>query len=111
VSLLVEVRFSVPFSPGSEGSEHATFTAHVTESGLSGSVGTGSRNTGNTGDSASSTPRFSGVLMSLEVEDSMSLSSVLGHSGVNEGDNIVSDGGAENSGHCGVFSADSCFIS
>lgn len=111
MSLLVQVRFSVPFSPDSEGSEHATFTAHVTESGLSGSVGTGTRNTRNTGNSASSTPRFSGVLMSLKVEDSMSLSSVLSHSGVNKRDNIVSNRGAENSGHCGIFRANGCFVS
>lgn len=105
MSLLVQVRLSVPFSPGSEGSEHATFTAHVTESGLSGSVGTGARNTRNTGNSASSTPRFSGVLMSLKVENSMSLSSVFGHSGVHKRDDIVSDGGAKNSGHSRIFGA------
>jgi hypothetical protein len=33
------------------------------------------------------------------VEDSMSLSSVLVHVGMNELDNIVSDGSSENSGH------------
>ena len=40
--------------------------------------------------------------MSLEVEDSMSLSSVLGHVGVAERDDIVTDGGAEDGGHRGL---------
>jgi len=37
VSLLVDVDTSVPLSPDLEGSEHATLTAHVTESSLTGS--------------------------------------------------------------------------
>jgi len=40
VSLLGLVDLSVPLSPGLEGGEHATLTAHVTESGLAGSGGT-----------------------------------------------------------------------
>jgi len=103
VSLLLEVGFSVPFSPDLEGGEHATFTAHVTEGGLSGSVGTGSRNSGNTGDGATSSPRLGGVLMSLLPEDTVSLTSVLGHGGVAERDDIISDGGTEDSGHSGVL--------
>ena len=42
------------------------------------------------------------------VEDSMSLSSVLVHVGVNELDDIVSDGGGEDGGHgegAGIFGA------
>jgi len=31
VSLLGGVDFSVPLSPGTEGGEHASFSAHVTE--------------------------------------------------------------------------------
>jgi len=56
VSLLGDIDLSVPFSPGLERSEHATFTAHVTESGLSGSVGTRSTNSWDSSDSASSSP-------------------------------------------------------
>lgn len=99
VSLLVGVNLSVPLSPGSEGSEHATLSAHVTESGLSSSGGTGSRNSGNTGNGTTGTPRLSGVLVTLLVEDSMSLSSVLGHVGVAERDDIVTDGGGHDGGH------------
>jgi len=110
VSLLVEVGFSVPFSPDLEGSEHATFTAHVTEGGLSRSVGTRSRNSGNTGDGATGTPRLSGMLMSLLPEDTVSLSSVLGHGGVAERDDIISDRGAEDSGHSGVLGGHFSFV-
>jgi len=102
VSLLVGVNLSVPFSPGSERGEHATLSAHVTEGSLSSSGGTRSGNSGNTGDGATSSPRLSRVHVSLEVEDSMSLSSVLGHVGVAERDDIVTDGGAEDGGHSGL---------
>lgn len=99
VSLLVGVDLSVPFSPGTERGEHTGLSAHVTESSLSGSVGTGTSNSRNTGNGTTSSPGLSGVLLSLHPVDSMSLSSVLGHVGVNEGNGIVSDGGRENSGH------------
>ena len=99
VSLLVLVNLSVPFSPGLERGEHARLSAHVTEGSLSGSVGTGTTNSGNTGNSATSSPGLGGVLLSSHPENSMGLSSVLGHVGVNELDGIVSDGGGENGGH------------
>jgi len=101
VSLLVGVNLSVPLSPGTEGGEHASLSAHVTEGGLSSSGGTGSGNSGNTSDSTSSSPGLSRVLVTLLPEDSVSLSSVLSHVGVAEGDEIVSDGGREDSGHGG----------
>jgi len=109
VSLLVGVDLSVPFSPGSERGEHASLSAHVTESGLSSSGGTRSGNSRNTGDSTSSSPRLSRVHVSLEVEDSMSLSSVLSHVGVAERDDIVTDGGTEDGGH-GFGSGDGSFF-
>ena len=99
VSLLVEIDLSVPFSPDLEGSEHASLTAHVTESTLTGSVGTRARDSGNTGDSATGTPRLSGMLVTSPVEDGVTLSSVLGHVGVAELDEIISDGGGEHGGH------------
>jgi len=99
VSLLGEVDLSVPFSPGLEGSEHATLAAHVTEGTLAGSGGAGTANTGDTGDSATSAPGFSGVLVALEPENSVCLSSVLGHISVHELDGVVSDGGSEDCGH------------
>ena len=99
MSLLVGVNLSVPLPPGSKRSEHASLSAHVTESSLSSSGGTRARDSRNTSDSTSSTPRLSRVHVSLEVEDSMSLSSVLGHVGVAEGDDIITDRSAEDRRH------------
>jgi hypothetical protein len=56
VSLLGDVDLSVPLSPGAEGGEHTSLSAHVTEGGLSRSVGTATTDTGNTSDSTSSSP-------------------------------------------------------
>jgi len=102
VALLVRVDLAVPFAPDLEGSEHATLAALVTESGLAGTVGTGARNTGNSSDGATSSPRLGGVLVSLEVEHTVGLPSVLGHVGVDEGDDIVTDGRGEDSGHLDI---------
>lgn len=99
VSLLGDVDLSVPLSPGAEGGEHASLSAHVTEGGLSRSVGTGTGDSRNTGDGASSSPGLGRVLMSLLPEDSVSLSSVLGHVGVDKLNDVVSDGGREDLGH------------
>ena len=99
MSLLGEIDLSVPLSPGLKRGKHATFTAHVTEGTLAGAGGTGATNSGNTGDGTTSAPGLGGVLVTLKPEDSMSLSSVFGHVGVNELNSVVSDGGSENSGH------------
>jgi len=101
VSLLVGVYLSVPFSPDLEGSEHATLAALVTEGGLAGTVGTGARNTGNSSNGTTGTPRLSRVLVTLEVEHSVSLTLVLAHVGVDERHDIVTDGGGEDGGHGG----------
>lgn len=51
-SLLALVDLDVPLAPDLGGSEHATRSAHVTESSLTGTVSTTTRDTRNTGDSA-----------------------------------------------------------
>lgn len=99
VSLLVGVNLSLPLSPDLEGSEHATLAALVTESTLAGTVSTGTRDTGNTGDGTTSTPRLGGVLVAGVPEDTATLSSVLGHVGVAELNDIISDGSSEDGGH------------
>ena len=99
MSLLVEVGLSVPFSVDLEGSEHSSLSAHVTEGSLSRSVGTRSSNSGDSSHSSSGSPGLGGVLHTSVVLDGVSLSSVLGDVGVNEMDDIVSDGGSEDSGH------------
>ena len=43
------------------------------------------------------------MLLALLVEDTVGLTSVLGHVGVDELDGIVTDGGGENSGHGDLF--------
>lgn len=99
MSLLVSVDLSVPSSIGLEGSEHSTLSALVTEGTLAGSGGTRATDSGNTSDGSTGSPGLSGVLHTSLVEDSMSLSSVLVHVGVNERNDIVSDGGGEDGGH------------
>jgi hypothetical protein len=99
VASLGEIDSSVPLSPDLEWSEHSGLSAHVTESGLSGSRSTGSTNSWDSCDGSSGTPGLSGVLLSCLVEDSMTLSSVLGQFRVNEVDEIVSDWCVENSWH------------
>lgn len=58
VTALVYIDLAVPATVGLSGSEHATTTAHVTESTLAGTVSTTTTNTGNTGNSTTSTPGF-----------------------------------------------------
>jgi len=92
VASLVHADLAVPSSPGLGGSEHTTTTAHIAESTLTGSAGTTARNTGNTRHSATSTPRFGGGLVASVLGNSVRLSLVLGHSGVNIVDDISTDG-------------------
>lgn len=99
VSLLVGVDLSVPSSPDLEWGEHATLSAHVTESGLTGTGGTGATNSWNTSDGSTSTPGLSGVLLTSLIENSVGLTSVLGHVGVDELDGVISDWGSEDSWH------------
>ena len=101
VSLLIGVDLSLPLSPYLERSEHATFAAHVTKGTLAGTVSTRARDSWDSRDGTTSTPGFGGVLVTSVPEDSMSLSSVLGHVGVAELDEIVSDRSREDGGHVG----------
>jgi len=102
VTLLLGVNLAVPFAPDLERGEHATLSALVTESGLAGTVGTGARNTGNSSNSATCSPGLCGVLVTLQVENTMGLTSVLGHVGMAEGDDIIADGSGEHGGHVGL---------
>lgn len=95
VSLLALVDLAVPLAPGLEGSEHTTLAAHVTEGGLAGAGGAGARDTGDTGDGATSAPRLSGVLVADVLVDTVGLTSVLGHVGVHELHDVISDGSVE----------------
>jgi hypothetical protein len=98
ITLLVRVDLSVPTSPDLGGGEHATFTAHVTESTLTSAGGTTTRNTRNTGDGATGTPRFGGVTHTSVSLDGVGLTVVLVHGGVDEVNDIGADGGKHNGG-------------
>ena len=108
ISLLVEIDLAMPLSPDLGGSEHTTLATHVSEGTLAGSGGTTTRNTRNTGNSSTSTPGDGGVLVTGTLEDGVSLTVVLVHAtdyanersfllGVDELNNIGTDGSGENS--------------
>jgi len=94
VSLLLDVNFSVPSSPGLQGSEHSTLSAGVGEGTLSSSAGTRSTDSGNSGNGTTWTPGDSGVLHTGVDVNSVSLSAVLGDLIVDELNDIKSDGGS-----------------
>lgn len=93
---LVLVDLDVPFAPGLGRSEHASTTAHVTESSLTGAVSSSTSYTGNTSDGTTSTPRFSASLVSSLLADGISLPLVLGNALVDLRDDIEPDGCSEN---------------
>jgi hypothetical protein len=94
-TLLVQVGLDIPLSPGLGRSEHTTTTTHVTESGLTSTVSTRTVDTRNTGNSTTSTPRFGRGLFTSLGRDSVRLTLVLGHVGVNKVDDIRTNGGLE----------------
>lgn len=96
MSFLFDIDSSVPSSPGFQGSEHSSFSTHVTEGGLSGSVSSRSSNSGNSSNGSSGSPRFGGVFFTGHNVNSVSLSSVFVNVGVNELNDIKSDGGGQN---------------
>jgi len=95
---LVLVDASVPMAPNLVGSEHASTSAHVTIRSLTAAASTSTTDTGNTGNGATSSPGDGGSLATGIVGGRVWLALVLAHVGVNEVDNIVTDGGKEDSG-------------
>jgi len=94
-STLVLVDLDVPLAPDLGRSEHASTSAHVTESGLSRSVSSSSSDTRDTGDSTTGTPRFSRGLVASVLSNGVRLTSVLGDRLVDLRDNIRTDGSGE----------------
>lgn len=99
MSLLGKVNLSVPSTPCSERGEHATLAAHVTEGSLSISACSRAGNSWDSGYGSTGTPGFGRVLLTSLSPHTMSLSAVLGHAGVHELNDIVSDGSSEDCGH------------
>jgi len=85
----------VPLAPGLEWREHATASAHVTESGLAGSVGSAAANTRDTRNSATGSPRLGTSLLTGNLLDTMSLTGVLAQVRVHKVDKVRSDGSLE----------------
>ena len=90
----------MPTAPDLGRSEHATATAHVPESSLTGTVGTTTGDTGDTGHGASGTPGLGGGLVSGLLGHGVGLALVVGDLGVDEVDDVGSDGGFHNIGQC-----------
>mmetsp|Transcript_118579 Transcript_118579/g.242332 ORF Transcript_118579/g.242332 Transcript_118579/m.242332 type:complete len:383 (+) Transcript_118579:314-1462(+) len=102
VSLLADVDLLVPLAPGLGGCEHASPAAHVTEGSLSGSGGTSSSDAGNTGDGTPGTPRGGGDLLSGTDRDGVGLSLVLVHVGVDELNDVGTEGSRHDGGESGL---------
>jgi hypothetical protein len=97
VSLLLGVHSSVPPSPRSQGSEHASLPAHVAERTLATSMSTTSGHSRDTSHGSSRAPGFGTVLHTGLDENTMSLSSVSREILVNEPNNVWSDWCSEDS--------------
>jgi len=103
VALLVGVDLAVPLAPGLGGGEHATFTAHVTESSLTGAGSTTARDTGDTGHGTAGTPRVGGVTHTSHVLDGIGLAAVLRHLCVDKVDDVGADRSQQDGGHDNLF--------
>jgi hypothetical protein len=103
VSALVLVGLSVPSSPNLGRGEHATTTAHVSESTLAGARSTTTRNTRNTGNSATGTPGLGRVLHTSSLGHCVGLSLVLGDLSVNKVDDVRTDGAGEDIGQSNLL--------
>jgi len=101
-TLLADVYLPVPSPPNLGGCEHPTTTAHVAEGTLACTVSTTSRYARNTSNGSASTPRFGRGLLSSVARNSIGLSLVLGHGGMDFVNNIRSDGCCENSGQANL---------
>jgi len=91
-SLLADVDLSVPFPPDLGGSEHPTAPAHVTEGTLACTMSTTTRHTRNTRYSSASTPRLGRGLFTGKTRNSVWLTLVLGHGGMDIVNHIGADG-------------------
>jgi len=87
----------VPSSPDFGWGKHATTTTHVTKSGLSRSVGSSSSNTRDTRHSSTSSPGLSRGLGTSKVRNSVGLTVILVHFGVNINNDVRTNRSSEDS--------------
>jgi len=97
VTLLGNVHFPVPPSPGLSRSEHPPTAAHVTEGSLSRTVSTTAPDTGDPGHSTTSAPGLGRCLVTSVNIDTVRLSLVLGDFVMNKGDDVGPHRGSEHS--------------
>ena len=97
-ALLVVVDLTMPAAVSLGGGEHTATTAHVAEGTSTAGLSTRAGDTGDTGDSATSTPRGGRVVHTGKTSNGVSLASVLGHLGVDELNDVVTDGSGEDGG-------------
>jgi len=95
---LVLVDLDVPLAPDLGRSEHASSSAHVTESGLSRAVGSSSSNTRDTGDGTTGSPGFGRGLVAGVLSNRVRLATVLGDRLVDLSDDVRTDGSGEDGG-------------
>jgi len=88
----------MPSSVGLQRMWHSSFSTHISEGSLSGSACSTSTDSWNSGHCSTSSPTFGGVFHSSLGIDGMGLSAVFSQIGVDELDDVQTDGGLENGG-------------
>ena len=102
VALLRGVHLLVPLAVGLGGGEHAAATAHVTEGTLPGAAGSAATDAGNTSDGTAGTPGVGGDVLSGADGDGVGLTVVLADVGVDELNNVGTEGGRHDGGKGGL---------
>ena len=102
VTLLGGVDLLMPLAPGLGGVEHTSTTAHVAEGTLSGAGGTAAADTGDTGNGTAGTPGGGRDLLAGTDGDGVGLTVVLVHVGVDELNNVGTEGSRHDGGEGGL---------
>lgn len=102
VTLLGGVDLLMPLAPGLGGVEHTSTAAHVAEGTLSGAGGTATADTGDTGDGTAGTPGGGRDLLAGADGDGVGLTVVLVHVGVDELNNVGTEGSRHDGGEGGL---------
>ena len=102
VALLGGVDLLMPLAPGLGGVEHAAAAAHVAEGALSGAGGTATADAGDTGDGTAGTPGMGRDLLAGPDGDGVGLTVVLVHVGVDELNDVGTEGSRHDGGEGGL---------
>mmetsp|Transcript_7047 Transcript_7047/g.15377 ORF Transcript_7047/g.15377 Transcript_7047/m.15377 type:complete len:172 (+) Transcript_7047:412-927(+) len=102
VTLLGGVDLLVPLAPGLGGVEHTSTAAHVSEGTLSGAGRTTAADAGDTGDGTAGTPGAGGHLLTGADGDGVGLTVVLVHVGMNELNDVGTEGSRHDGGEGGL---------